>query len=64
MENLHTEHTLHEKTKCISHQRCVKIVRIRSFSGQKKKVFWSVFSRIRTEYGEILRFTQCKARAL
>ena len=29
---------------------CVKIVQIRSF-------FWSVFSRTRTEYGEILRIS-------
>ena len=34
---------------------CVKSVQIRSF-------FWSLFSRIRTEYGEILRMDQKKLR--
>ena len=39
--------------KCVSH--CMKSVQIRSF-------FWSVFSRIRTEYEEILRISQYSAR--
>ena len=34
---------------------CVKSVQIRS-------LFWSVFSRIRTEYGEILRISQYSVR--
>ena len=34
----------------INYPHCVKIVQIRSF-------FWSVFSRIRTEYGEILHIS-------
>ena len=34
----------------INYPHCVKIVQIRSF-------FWFVFSRIRTEYGEILRIS-------
>ena len=34
---------------------CVKSVQIRSF-------FWSVFSRIRTEYGEILRISLYSVR--
>ena len=34
---------------------CVKSVQIRSF-------FWSVFSRILTEYGEILRISACSVR--
>ena len=36
--------TLHKFSRCDTH--CVKSVQIRSF-------FWSIFSRIRTEYGEI-----------
>ena len=35
----------------VEKKQCVKSVQIRSFS-------WSVFSRIRTEYGEILRRTR------
>ena len=34
---------------------CVQSVKIRSF-------FWFVFSRIRTEYGEILRISPCSVR--
>ena len=34
---------------------CVKSVQIRSF-------YWSVFSRIRTEHGEILRISPCSVR--
>ena len=37
------------------HPHCVKSVQIRSF-------FWSVFSRIRTEYGEILRISPYSVR--
>ena len=35
-----------EAVKCLESNHCVKSVRIRSF-------FWSIFSRIRTEFGEI-----------
>ena len=38
-------------------RHCVKSVQIRSY-------FWSVFSRIRTEYGEILRISPYSVRML
>ena len=41
-------------TKCLNHH-CVKSVQIRRF-------FWSVFSLIRTEYGEILRISPYSVR--
>ena len=47
--------TIKISTKVLWHEHCVKCVQIRSF-------FWSAFSRIRTEYGEILRISPYSVR--
>ena len=46
---------LKQRMAVIAVKHCVKSVQIRSF-------FWSLFIRIRTEYGEILRISLYSAR--
>ena len=49
-------------TKCVSRSSYYKTVRQYVKSVQIQNYFWSVFSRIRTEYGEILRMSPYSVR--